>query len=249
MSKKYLDLFPKIAIAVIGDDPAAAPLAAALRHAGHTIMRQPLAFDVAAIGGQATDAILVMAAPSGDLAADVVSAIRRGTFAAARGPIIVIGAGLSEGGDDPYEAAGLTIHLDDAFVTGDLTMALREIACDRERGRQIAREAILPLVDPVRIAALRDTFGPDQAARFLAMADEELALRPRRIRRLLAIGDHCGARREAHALKGAIVNVGATHVARLAEKLERAGPDPGAAAVADDLVASGDATRALLPAR
>lgn len=244
---KYLDLFPRIGVAIIGDDAATAPIAAALRTAGHMTIRQPLAaFDAERMGDMAIDVVIVMAQPDIALAAEVVAAIRRGTFEAARGPVIVIGARSSGRGDEPYADAGLTVHLDDAFVAGDLTMALRQIALDRERARLVGRDAAGSLVDPARIAALRAAFGADQAARFLSMADEEMALRPRRIRRLLAIGDDHRARREAHSLKGAIVNVGAIHVARLAEELERARAGTLLLDIADQLVASGDATRAAL---
>lgn len=227
---------------VLSTPERVARLADAVTVCGHVVVT------TGSLGASITDLAVpsldaVLAEPEASAAERLVASLRL-DGAIARCPILVAGPRPATAVDDPYEAARLTLYLGAPFDADRLRAALDDIAADLARIRRLKRE---PLIDGTKIGVLRANFGLRQTARLLAMADEELALRPRRIRCLIAAGDHAMAVREAHALKGATWNIGAEGVAHMAGLIERStGVGEATTALADDLVAHCDATRAML---
>lgn len=77
------------------------------------------------------------------------------------------------------------------------------------------------LVDPARLADLRDAVGEDDANRLLAMMLSDIGTRTTEIAAALARGDAPRAVQEAHALRGACDGIGANDLARLCLAVER----------------------------
>ncbi|HEX8383240.1 MAG TPA: PAS domain S-box protein [Sphingomonas sp.] len=110
----------------------------------------------------------------------------------------------------------------------------------------VPAEIVVPaFLDPTRLAELRDEMGEELLDMLVAMLTQEAATRPDLIRALVAAGDLDGARREAHALRGAAANVGATRLAVAAEMVEHA---PDGASLERHLASLADAADALIHA-
>ncbi len=150
--------------------------------------------------------------------------IRRSAGPNADTPIIALTADASPERRRFYDNIGLTDFMtkpiDSRLLANRLGALTGAEMLPPESRNEAPRNAQAKLFDLDRYHELQAVLGPDQVAVLLQMLVGELDQRPARIRQLLLSGDLEGARAEAHSLKGAAGNVGATALGQIAALLE-----------------------------
>ncbi|MEZ0498189.1 PAS domain-containing protein [Sphingomonas sp. IW22] len=180
-------------------------------------------------------------------------AIREGDGPNADAPIIALTADAAPERRGLYENAGLTALMTKPVDSAALSEKLRTIA-----GAPLPAEApvtqpapaapaALVLLNDDKLASLESTVGGALVERFLQMLSDEVSKRPPLIARLIAEGDRAAAGAEAHALKGAALNIGADRIADVANRIETAcgTTDPVEALGQELLNAAADTTAAI----
>ena len=155
-------------------------------------------------------------------------------------PIIALTADASSERRRFYDGAGLTDFLTKPIDRHALAKRLDSIAAAAAAANRLAECAPdcadisgEPL-DVARYRELRASLSRAQVRDLLDLLVAELDRSPAHIRQCLARGDFAAARAEAHSLKGAASNIGATALGRVAAAIESAATD---AAFAPELVA------------
>jgi CheY-like chemotaxis protein/nitrogen-specific signal transduction histidine kinase/HPt (histidine-containing phosphotransfer) domain-containing protein len=220
-------------------------------HSIHSVENGRLAVAAAETG--AYDVILMdMQMPEMDgLAA--TREIRKGQGACRDVPIIALTADASAERRRFYDNVGLTEFLTKPIDTDLLTERLQMIAggdhatTSANRG---AEEGQHELINEVKLKDLERAIGLAGVNHLLDMLGDELKARPLLIRDMIAQKSLVVVAVEAHALKGATLNIGAERVGQLAQSIEEA-CDTGAVpeSLGEALVAAARATRILLDGR
>jgi CheY-like chemotaxis protein/HPt (histidine-containing phosphotransfer) domain-containing protein len=156
--------------------------------------------------------------------------IRRGT-AEARVPIVAVTADAAETHRELCLAADMDGFIGKPVTLVELHRALAQWL--REAAPAPARRDSAAGLDPEAIARIRALDPPGQAGlleRVVSLYVSGLAEQLRDLDAALARGDLGAARGIGHSLKSASANVGATEMARLAQRLERAGLEGDVAA-------------------
>ena len=208
-------------------------ISAMLRRLGHRVVcveNGRLALDLAT--ARAFDAILMdMQMPEMDGLA-TTRAIRNLPAPYGTVPIIALTADASSERRRFYDGAGLTYFLTkpiDHRLLAERLDAIAATACAPDPA-DLSGEPL----DVARYHELRASLSRAQVSDLLDLLLAELDRSPALIRQCLARGDFAAARAEAHSLKGAASNVGATALGRVAAAIESAATD---AAFAPELVA------------
>jgi CheY-like chemotaxis protein/HPt (histidine-containing phosphotransfer) domain-containing protein len=212
-------------------------ISAMLRRLGHRVVcveNGRLALDLAT--ARAFDAILMdMQMPEMDGLA-TTRAIRNLPAPHGAVPIIALTADASSERRRFYDGAGLTDFLTKPIDRRLLAERLDAIASASALTACAPNPADLsgePL-DVARYHELRASLSRAQVRDLFDLLLAELDRSPAHIRQCLARGDFAAARAEAHSLKGAASNIGATALGRVAAAIETAATD---AAFAPELVA------------
>ncbi|WP_315763244.1 PAS domain S-box protein [Sphingomonas sp. Y38-1Y] len=169
--------------------------------------------------------------------------IRSGGGPNADTPIFALTADAALERRSLYTDAGLTDLLTKPIDSAALLDRLRQLADAAPRDER-------PILNAAKLDALRATIGEDNARRLLAMMRDEVAARPEGIARLIETDARVAAAAEAHALKGAALNVGADRIAEVARRIETA-CEAGAtlSPLVPELLAAAAATRAAIERR
>ena len=138
-------------------------------------------------------------------------------------PIIALTADAAPERRRFYDNAGLTDFMTKPVSAEALRRRLAAIA---PRAVPCQRQNTDPALDPERTAELAGTLGHKRLHDLLGMLKSEMTERPLAVRAALQGLDYSVIRTEAHSLKGAAANVGATGVATAAKALELALPGP-----------------------
>ena len=153
-------------------------------------------------------------------------AIRSSDGPCAATPIIALTADASAERRRFYDGAGLTDFLTkpiDRKALGERLAALAEPTKPPVANPVVPRDdGPLSEIDLERYNELRDMLGSSRVRDLLDLLALELNRCPARIRELVKQGDVEGARAEAHGLKGAASNLGATALGRVAAAIEAA---------------------------
>ena len=144
-------------------------------------------------------------------------------------PIIALTADASSERRRFYDSAGLTGFLTKPIDRHALAERLDAIAAASAPALTADDSADLPgePLDVARYHQLRETLGRAQVRDLLDLLVAELDRSPAHIRQCLARGDFDAARAEAHSLKGAASNLGATALGRVAAAIESAATNDG----------------------
>ena len=143
-------------------------------------------------------------------------------------PIIALTADASSERRRFYDGAGLTHFLTKPIDRLALAARLDEIAMGRAQPLALPPEPptlssadpVGQLLDVARYHELRDVLGGVRVHALLDLLVAEIDLCPARIRQCIERGDLDAARAEAHSLRGAASNLGATALGNVAAALE-----------------------------
>jgi CheY-like chemotaxis protein len=100
------------------------------------------------------------------------------------------------------------------------------------------RSGRLPDLDQAVVAPLAAAMPPGQLAALYALSLSDTRKRVAAMRQSLAAGKDEAFRREAHAIKGGAVMLGASAIAEIARQMEEAGISADASRLLDDLIAA-----------
>ncbi|WP_260483080.1 PAS domain S-box protein [Sphingomicrobium flavum] len=143
--------------------------------------------------------------------------IRKSGGANAAIPIIALTADASPERRRFYDGAGLSAFLTKPIDQEALHDQLAAIAAGME---DASAPEPTPCLDDARLAELRGSLGDVRLGQLLGLLADQLRLAPTAMRALLEKGDVDALRREAHGLKGAASNAGASLLAATAAKIE-----------------------------
>ena len=179
--------------------------------------------------------------------------IRRGNGPNADVPIIALTADAAPERRVLYENAGLSALLNKPVDSARLSAQLRAIADEPVTAATVQppppAEAAAAL-NTAKLDTLTASIGAGNVARLLDMMSDEVTARPPVIARLIAIDSRMAVAAEAHALKGASLNIGADWLADVACRIEGAcADDRPLSPLADELLDAARATMAAIDRR